>query len=440
LSEFVSLEKWGVLLDPVIRSWGGRVEVSDLSHVGSVSSCSSFSGISSGVSVTSSPLEVDVVSSTSSEEGGDKVVLGGGVGLHNVSSLSSNVQVEDSLKRGDSLGSGSDVEHVRSVLEGSSELRSINGKRDVESILGNVRILLDRGVGSVASPVDESSIGSVSVISKIVGGNVVSDSQNTVAVVVLDAVQVLGGGESPVEAGLESIDGVTQMVISGPGGLDADWGGNVEGWDFSPDVTSSKASWLVVLSGLDSSVVGTEESGLDVLRLLLVEIAPLGVLSQDGNISPGGGGPIGIIISLFGALESVSVSVVVLSGVHSGISVQVSLLLSIGNPKTLVSLSGIASIVVNSVLVHSVSEKSSSVLSGRNSSISIGNGIGGNSVSDSLGGISIGGGAHVLEDDVAVQLGVLSTTVLNSPFNGQQRAFVIRHGGSIAVASLSVVL
>jgi len=87
---------------------------------------------------------VNVVSSTTSEVSGDKVVLSGGVGLHDVSSLSSDVEVEDSLERRDSRRSGSEMEDKRSVLEGSSELGSVDGKRDVESILSNIGVLLHR--------------------------------------------------------------------------------------------------------------------------------------------------------------------------------------------------------------------------------------------------------------------------------------------------------
>jgi len=201
LAEIRRFEERRVLLDPGIRSGHGGIKVRDLNHVASVSLGSSFSCISGWVSVTSSPLEVDVVSRTSSEEGGDKVIFGGGVSLDNVSSLSSNVQVEDSLKSRDSRGSGSNVEHVRSVLEGSSELRGINGKRNIESVLGNIGILGDGGVGSVVGPVNESRVGSVSTASSnVVGGDIVSDSHDTVAVIVLDAGHIGCRGKSPVEA------------------------------------------------------------------------------------------------------------------------------------------------------------------------------------------------------------------------------------------------
>jgi len=363
---------------------------------------------------------VDVISGTSNKEGGDEVVFGGGISLHDVSSLSSDVQVEDSLKRRDSSGSGSNVEHVRPVLEGSSELRSINGKRNVESILSDVGILANRGVGTIVSPVNESAIGLVSAGSKIVGGDVVSESQHAVAVVRSNARLVLSSGESPVEGSLESVDAVTQVVVSGPDGGNAGGSGNSPGRNFDPLVGGGKTGGLVVFRGLNVVLggVGAVESGLDVLRFLLVEVAPCGVHGQDSNVSPGGRGPVGIIVSLFGALISVSVSVVVLSGVNSGISVQVSNLLSIGNKETLVSLSGVASVVVVSVLVHSVKEDSVSI-SGRNTVSIVRNSIGGRSITKSIGSRIIAIGAHVLNNHVAVNLGVLAATVLDSPFNRQ---------------------
>jgi len=190
-SEFLGFEESSVTGDPVVRSWLRVFESLDLNHVGSVSLFSSFSCISSGVGVTTSPLEVNVVSGSSSEVGGDKVVFSGWVGLDNVSSLSSDVEVEDSLEWGHSRGSGANVEDVRSVLEGSSELRSVKGKRNIHSVLSQVGILLDRGVLGIGSPVNEASIRSVSRRSKISSGNVVSESEDTVAVIVLDALQIL---------------------------------------------------------------------------------------------------------------------------------------------------------------------------------------------------------------------------------------------------------
>jgi len=417
-SELRGLKERSVLGEPSISGGDRGIKVRDLDHVASIGSLSSFSCISSWVSIASSPLEVDIISSTSDKESGDEVIFGGRVSLHDVSSLSSDVQVEDSLKRRDSSGSGSNVEHVGPVLEGSSELRSIDGERNVVTILSDVGILAHRGVGTVVGPINESGIGSVSVTSKIVGGNVVSDSQYAVAVIVLDALLVLCRGESPVERSLESINAVTQVVVSGPDSGDASGSGNIPGRNFNPLVSGSKASGLIVFSGLSVVLGGISavESGLDVLRFLLVEVAPGGVHGQDSNVPPGGWGPVGIVVSLFGALKSVSISVVVLSGVNSLVSVQVSYFLSVGNKESLVSLSGVASIVVVSVLVHSV-EKDSVGISGRNTVSIVRNSISGGSITNSGGSRIIGVRAHVLDNQVAVHLGVLSATVLHGPLN-----------------------
>jgi len=420
LSEFLGLKERSVLGNPIIRSRERSIKVRDLDHVASVGSLGSFSCISSWVSVASGPLEVDIISSTSNKESGDKIIFSGGVSLDNVSSLSTDVKVENSLKRRDSSGSGSNVEHVGSVLEGSSELRGIDGKRNVEPVLSNVRILSDRGVSSVLSPINKSRIGSVSIASNIVGGDVVSKSQYAIAVIIIDARLILVRRNSPVEAGLESIDAVTQMVISRPSSFHANGSGNSPRRYFDPFVTSSKASRFVIFGSLSIFViwVGAIESGLDVLRFLLVEVAPGKVVSQNGNVSPGGWGPIRIIISLLGAFETVSISVVILSGIHSSVSVQVSLLLSIGNKETLISLSGLASIVKDLVFVHSKSEKSVGI-SGSDSSIRIGDSVGGGSISNSISCWGIFIGAHVLNNQVAVNFGVLSATVLDSPLDGQ---------------------
>jgi len=193
LSEFLGLKERGVIHDPSISSGHGGIKVRDLDHIASISPLSSFSCISSWVSITTSPLEVDVISGSSNKESWYKVVFGGWVGLDDVSSLSTNVQVENSLKGRNSRRSGSDVEHVRSVLEGSSELRSIKSQRNVESILRNIRILLNRGVRSVVCPINESSIRSVSVgTSDIVGGNIVSESHHAIAIVGSNAGLVFG--------------------------------------------------------------------------------------------------------------------------------------------------------------------------------------------------------------------------------------------------------
>jgi len=70
--------------------------VSNLNPVASISSVSSFSGVTSGVGVASSPLEVNIVSNSSVQIRWDKIVFSSGISLNDVSSFSSDIQVENS--------------------------------------------------------------------------------------------------------------------------------------------------------------------------------------------------------------------------------------------------------------------------------------------------------------------------------------------------------
>jgi len=88
--------------DPSISGWfGGRLG-NHLDKVSSVSSVGSFSGISCWVGVASSPLEVDIISNSGVQPLWNKVVFSGWVGLDDVSSLSSDVQVENTGNRANS--------------------------------------------------------------------------------------------------------------------------------------------------------------------------------------------------------------------------------------------------------------------------------------------------------------------------------------------------
>lgn len=190
---------------------------------------------------------------------------------------------------------------------------------------------------------------------------------------------------------------------------------------------------------MDTSIVGTEISGLDVLRLGLVESTPGLVRGEDGNVYPGSGGPVGIIVPLLGALKSVSISVVVLSGVHGSSTIEVSLSSSVGNKETLVSVSGVAGIEVASWLVHSKLQHTSGIFLS-DSSLSVRDGVSVSSISNTGIRRSVRVAAHVLNDKVAIHLGVSSATVLVGPLNGEERTFIEAHGRSIAVSSLGIVL
>jgi len=235
-SEISSIEQWGVGSEPS-STGGNRVSQRDnLNHVASVSLVSTLTSISSWVGVATGPLEVDVVSDSALEVIGDKVVLSAWVGLDDVTSLSSNVKVKDSVGRENSRRSGSDVEHVRSILEGSSKLRGINSQSRVLSTGIHGWVLSDWGVGgTIHGVVNESSIWSVSRCSQISSRNVVSNSEGTVAVIVGNAREILGEGESPVvEVVVTSISSISEMVISGEGCNNTVWGGDVVWCNLSP--------------------------------------------------------------------------------------------------------------------------------------------------------------------------------------------------------------
>jgi hypothetical protein len=67
-------------------------------------------------------------------------------------------------------------------------------------------------------------------------------------------------------------------------------------------------------------------------------------------------------------------------------------------------------------------------------------GVGGGTISNEGHGVSVRSGANVLEDEVANHSGVVTATVLVGPFDGQERSFVVGHGGANAITSLCVVL
>lgn len=433
LSSLGAGEERSVSVQPLVRG-GLRVgRRNDLNNVGSISSGSSFSSISVGILITTNPLEVNVVVLVDGKVSGNKVVFSGRVGLDDVSSLSSNVQVVDTSLIRDIIGSRLDEEDMRSILEGSSVLGSIDSKLHGLSINGDNGILLDRRRSSIGRGVSEFTRGR---IVNIGSRDIVSHSKDA-------SVALLGDlGDSPIvrSSVSDSRSSISKVVLSGPGSLDAIGGSLTVGLNRLPVISSSLASSLVVLLSRASILLSAFVLVLNIEGLLLVGIAVVSSLSQDGNINPRGGMPIGIVISLFGTLESVSVSVVVLSGEDGGSSssVEVAFLLSVSNEETKVSGSSLASLVELQRLVHSESVIVSSLLLNRGK---IGlDSIGGASVSDvSRGIVSVVSSAHVLDNEVAVHSGI-STTVLVGPLNGEERTFIKIHFRSLAVTTLSVVL
>lgn len=129
-------------------------------QVGAIVLVATVTGLTSGVVVGTSPLEVDVVCASDLELVGREIVLYSWVALNNVSSASSNIQVEDArswLYVSWTLG---DLERVRAVLEGTSELVGVDVESQVSllslrigsevhvGVVGDWRLLLsvERGV------------------------------------------------------------------------------------------------------------------------------------------------------------------------------------------------------------------------------------------------------------------------------------------------------
>jgi len=229
-----------VVKNPLVSDWVRGPWVWDLDTVSSVSSVSSFSSISGWVGVASGPLEVDVISNSGIQVLWDKVVFSGWVGLDDVSSLSSNIQVEDSGQSGNSIGSLGDSEDVRSVFEGSSELGGILSKGEFKKgIFVDDGVLLNWGGISIELGVNESRSWVRHIIESVFsGGNVVSNSESTAASCIRFGA-VFSRGNGPVVVVVESwiLLSISEVVFSGPWGLDTFGSSDSPGCLFFPGIS-----------------------------------------------------------------------------------------------------------------------------------------------------------------------------------------------------------
>jgi len=210
---------------------------------------------------------------------------------------------------------------------------------------------------------------------------------------------------------------------------------------FGPCQTISIAVNLVVGGGLVTVVISAIGLGFNVLGFSLVEIAVVLRVSEDDDILPRIWVPIGIIISFLSAFETVSVSVVVLSGEDGRTSSRSksSFFFSVGDEETHVSVSGFAILVVLVSLVHSEGHFSVGFFLERSIWV-IGDGVGGRTISDQGHSVVVGRTAHVLNDDVADHFRIATTTVLDSPFDHEEGFLVEIHSRTNAISSLSVIL
>jgi hypothetical protein len=231
------------------------------------------------------------------------------------------------------------------------------------------------------------------------------------------------------------------MVLSGPGSLNAERRRDTPWLDHSPGSTRGGAFHGVVLNVVVSRRHSAISLSHDVLRLALVEFAIGLRRSEDGNISPRSGVPVGIVISFLGAFVTVSVSVVVLTSEDGSTfsTVKIALLFSVGNEETHVTFSVLAILVILVGFVHTVFQLSVSIELRRRSGVIV-DGVGGGTISNENHRIIVGVGAHVLNNHVTIHSGVSTATVLNGPFNSQLRSLIVRHSGTNTISSLSIVL
>lgn len=402
-----------------------------MDDVASVGGGGSFSVVVSRVGVATSPLEVYPISSAKSQMGGNEVVFGGGVSLDDVTTLSTDVQVEDASSidwETRSVGNLADFEGVSSVLESASELIGINGQRNVEDFIWigvnvDVGVLLQGSRFSVLGRVGSPGI-------EVGGGHVVSETKNS-----------LGGnvvGDGPVEVSGDgvtiSIDhgSVTEVVISLDGSGQAERSGDSPGRINVPGSSVGKAFLLVIVLSLRAKV-----AILNVLGFRFVPGALGNVVGEDDDILPWRGMPVGVIISFFLAFETAATSSSILAGVASVVSDVL-----IGDVETLVAFTGSAVLVIEVAFVHSVQEGLASWIVDGGSVVGesiIGDGVGGSTIANFISWLT--GVDHVLDDQLAVNFIVsLSTSVLRGPFNSELRTDVEEHARSPAISSGIVVL
>jgi len=270
---------------------GGRSIIGDLNDVASVGLVLSFSSISSGVVIATHPLEVDVISLSDFQVVGNKVIFDGWIGLDDVSSLSSDVQIVNSSVIRNSRWSFDDSERVTSVLEGSSMLSSVKGQSQVDGFNR------DGGVVSQDSDLLLVVVLVLSVISErisesddIIGGNVVSDSENARAVSV-NARFILRRGEGPVVVSslddVVQVSSISQLIFSHLGCFEAFGCGSSVGLKNPSGSLDLSAIGSVQFGWFGASGKETNTSSLNISGFLLVIRAESEVVGQNGYIDQG---------------------------------------------------------------------------------------------------------------------------------------------------------
>jgi len=113
------------------------------------------------------------------------------------------------------------MEDVRSVLESSSKLSGVHGEFEVLGVLAYVFIIEDgRHFFSIVVVIDEVGHGALSLFTEgISSRDIISQTQDAIAIAIGDARLNTGSRESPiVRGGRSSALDVSKMIISGPAG------------------------------------------------------------------------------------------------------------------------------------------------------------------------------------------------------------------------------
>jgi hypothetical protein len=415
--EGLLIESSGVVATALIASQDDKVVT--ISLVGTLT------GSVGLVEVATSPLEVHVVTLVDLQVVGSKVVLDSGVALHNVTTTTTHVQVDDTTAERQVGRTRQDAEDVRSVLEGTTVLVGVEGQGVVKITNDDDRVVLDGRALVVVARIDHV-LATLDVSPSIVvtRRDVVTETE--------DAVLTLfrrgqSGDDPAVDVG-HARARVTQMVVSVPLGGDAVGSSNAPSGVLVPSAASSQTVDGVVVVGDRAQV-----AGLDVLRLGLVEVAASNVRGDDGNVLPWGRVPVGVVVTLFRALVARSRAVVVLTRVGGRtVGVQVTTADAISSEETVVAATSRAVHVELVALVHAVVELSVGVR--LVTSVVQGDAL----VLDTVTEVRT---AHVLQYKVAVNVVVTSTaTVLSSPFDLKDGSVVVSQSLTPAITTSGIVL
>mmetsp|Transcript_18139 Transcript_18139/g.70120 ORF Transcript_18139/g.70120 Transcript_18139/m.70120 type:complete len:514 (-) Transcript_18139:307-1848(-) len=378
-----------------------------LRDVAAISLARALTVVVGRVGVAASPLVVDVIAHTGVEEVGDKVVLDGGVDLHDVAALAADVHVVDLGVVVDPAGTVANVEDMRAVLERAAILVGVQSHLVNLAEVDNLLVLVDRGKVVVPGGVGEVlAVESPALV--VAGRDVVANANNAVVLDVVRDCPVVGRGVALV---VVVLGGVAEVVRPGELRLHAVGGINLPRGALHPGATVLDALDLVVVLHLRAVVLR-----LHVLALLLEVAAVRLVIDEHSNILPRRRVPVRVVVALLRALESVPVAVVILAGVLGRVT---AVHVLVGGEKTAVPVAGLAVLVVLVVLVHAVLEDRALLAALERVRVDllvvlalvVGDRVRGGTITDLV-------TAHVLENDVAVNLGVVAG-VLGSPLDHQ---------------------